>query len=240
MVQNLIISGKEYLPSAELAQHFGYTADYVSRLAREGKIAATTVDRKWFVDKDSLDEFRQLASLGKDVRSTELKKQRKVERLMHSQKEKVKNHGHVSHVHIALVESVVVFMCGVFVVLLGWTAVGSDIGFEELTVGLEKSYMHITQKVVPNTNPLGVFAEWSVATVPQRILTEEIVSENNTQELVSETVKTNIHDKSFVGFSDEVDITFDADGTGVVRPVFKNNQDGQEYQMLLAPANEGG
>ncbi|MFQ5541059.1 MAG: hypothetical protein ACE5F4_02335, partial [Candidatus Paceibacteria bacterium] len=51
------------LPAKEVAARFGYTADYVSRLAREGKIAGEKVDGVWFVDPASLAGF--IAEIGK-------------------------------------------------------------------------------------------------------------------------------------------------------------------------------
>ena len=51
------INGKKFLSALEAAKRFGYTSDYVTKLAREGKVVARKIDREWFVDSDSLLAF---------------------------------------------------------------------------------------------------------------------------------------------------------------------------------------
>ena len=43
MTNVLTINGKKYIQSNQLAREFGYTTDYIGRLAREEKILATPV-----------------------------------------------------------------------------------------------------------------------------------------------------------------------------------------------------
>ena len=165
MTQNLIVCGKEYFPSTELAHSFGYTPDYVSRLAREGKITAANINRKWFVEKKSLEEFVFQANLGKEVRSDVIKKQRKVERLLHSQSLKRKKSLESSLTHVALAQSLAVFMCVAFMGLLGWTVSSNDIKPIDLANGVKDSYGQIVATVILNSSSLEMFSRSSVATV---------------------------------------------------------------------------
>lgn len=68
------------LSSVEAAERFGYTSDYVARLARQGKIKAGRVGRQWFVDPNSLEAFRLKTQQALEKRNRALKAVRKAER----------------------------------------------------------------------------------------------------------------------------------------------------------------
>jgi hypothetical protein len=247
MTQNLTISGREYRASAEIARSFEYTPDYVSRLAREGKIVATNVNRKWFIDVVSFEEFVLSTDLQKEARSEELKKLRRVDRLLHTQEVKQHIVKDTSRVHIAVAESFAVLMCGAFVGLLGWSVSGADVTPSDLATGFENAYTQIADALTPSPNLFNTFTNWSVVAsvqepfaqqdrqpqvVPEQIINNP-VSGNSEATTVPER-STGMH------FSDEVDVRFVEDGTGVVRPVFRDMVDGKEYQMLLTPVTDGG
>ena len=65
MSKSLIINNKRYIPSAVIAREFDYTTDYVSRLAREEKVAATRIDRQWYISEESLRRFVDNAEVKK-------------------------------------------------------------------------------------------------------------------------------------------------------------------------------
>ena len=247
MTQNLVISGKEYRPSAVIAQSFGYTPDYVSRLAREGKIVATNVNRKWFINQESFKEFVRNAEVGKEERSDELKKQRKAEQLLHSLHATHAAPQDRSQSHIALAQSMAVLMCGAFVGLLGWSVTGEDITVADLSGGFENTYTQIADAIRPTQNPFSSFANWSGVAAVQESFTEEgFLQEDVTHAVVPDNPPTAPHNDDAAkqydsrNFSDEIDVRFVDDGTGVVRPIFKSEKDGQEYQVLLAPVTPGG
>ena len=70
------INGKKYLSASEAAKRFGYTSDYVSKLAREGKVNAQKIDRAWFVDGESLLAFIAEGKRREFERRDELKRDR--------------------------------------------------------------------------------------------------------------------------------------------------------------------
>lgn len=74
------LNGIIYLSSKEAGRLSGYTSDYVSRLAREGKVAATRVGTQWFVEPKSLDGFLQNAEKAKEERKNILRDERLKER----------------------------------------------------------------------------------------------------------------------------------------------------------------
>jgi hypothetical protein len=73
------IDGVTLVPIREAALRVKYSHDYVSRLAREGKIVASQVGRKWFVDPVSLKNFSAEAEVLETVRKEELRQERKRE-----------------------------------------------------------------------------------------------------------------------------------------------------------------
>ena len=67
----------QLLPVKEAAEFVPYSRDYVARLAREGKVVATQIDRQWFVDVTSLQNFFTHATIEESVRKRHLSLARK-------------------------------------------------------------------------------------------------------------------------------------------------------------------
>jgi len=80
MSSSIQFQGKNYLSSKEAGSISGYTNDYISRLAREGKIDATRVGTQWFVEPKSLDIFLQFAEKAREARKESLRALRQNER----------------------------------------------------------------------------------------------------------------------------------------------------------------
>ncbi len=71
--------GKNFQPIKEAAVAVSYSRDYVTRLAREQKIRAKHVGRKWLVDIDSLRLFAESALVEQEIRKRQLSEDRKLE-----------------------------------------------------------------------------------------------------------------------------------------------------------------
>ncbi|MBI4086951.1 helix-turn-helix domain-containing protein, partial [Candidatus Kaiserbacteria bacterium] len=71
---------QEYLPIREAGHFFGYSENYITRLAREGKIVSARVGRQWLVDPRSIREFVSGMSKQKMLRSENIRKERYAER----------------------------------------------------------------------------------------------------------------------------------------------------------------
>lgn len=56
-----------------------YSRDYVTRLARSGRVIGVQIDREWFVEKTSLVNFYEQSLIEDSVRSRRLSESRKVE-----------------------------------------------------------------------------------------------------------------------------------------------------------------
>ena len=71
------LGSAKLLPVKEAADFVPYSRDYVSRLAREGKIVAAQIDRQWFVDVISLQNFYTQSTLEESIRKRHLSSSRK-------------------------------------------------------------------------------------------------------------------------------------------------------------------
>lgn len=80
MNSTLEIDGKMLHPIKEAAQSTKYSRDYITRLAREGKVVASYIGRQWFVDLVSLQSYAENAALEQEVRKKILSQERKRER----------------------------------------------------------------------------------------------------------------------------------------------------------------
>ncbi|MCA9358193.1 hypothetical protein KC902_02945 [Candidatus Kaiserbacteria bacterium] len=80
MNSSLEIDGKVLHPIKEAARSTTYSRDYITRLAREGKVVASYIGRQWFVDLASLKSYAENAALEQEVRKKILSQERKRER----------------------------------------------------------------------------------------------------------------------------------------------------------------
>lgn len=77
MASLIQLGNVQLLPVKEAAEFVPYSRDYVARLARAGKVVATQIDRQWFVDVISLQNFFAHATLEESVRKRHLSAFRK-------------------------------------------------------------------------------------------------------------------------------------------------------------------
>jgi hypothetical protein len=80
MTDSLDINGRELQSIKHAAKQTGYSHDYVTKLAREGKIVAAQIGRNWFVDIDSLQHYSSVAQTEQLIRQRHLSEERKNER----------------------------------------------------------------------------------------------------------------------------------------------------------------
>ncbi len=74
------ITDSGYISAVEAGQQFGYTNDYVTRLAREKKVVAVRVGKQWYVDAKSLELFVAKSDQVKKEYAERLRAERKRER----------------------------------------------------------------------------------------------------------------------------------------------------------------
>lgn len=57
----------------------GYSRDYITRLAREGKIVATQVGRQWYINLESLEQYAAVSILEQTIKQKHLSQERRQE-----------------------------------------------------------------------------------------------------------------------------------------------------------------
>ena len=77
MKMSLEINGKKLLPIKHVVESVSYSRDYITRLAREGKIVATHIGRNWYVDIDSLKNYESVSKDEQVIRKRRLSEERK-------------------------------------------------------------------------------------------------------------------------------------------------------------------
>lgn len=80
MSSSLDINGKKMLSIKPASEQAGYSRDYVTKLAREGKIVASQIGRNWFVDVESLQQYAGIMATEQKFRQQQLSEERKRER----------------------------------------------------------------------------------------------------------------------------------------------------------------
>ena len=102
MTSSLEIDGKKMHSIKYAAVHIGYSPDYITRLAREEKIVAAQIGRKWFVDLESLTRYASTAAIDQKLRQQQLSEERKRERQLKDILEQKLEHRVRHHRHLAL------------------------------------------------------------------------------------------------------------------------------------------
>ncbi len=77
MASNIDINGKKLLPIKDAISLVDYSRDYITRLARERKIVATQIGRKWYVDIESLKNYYESSQAEQEIKKRQLSDQRK-------------------------------------------------------------------------------------------------------------------------------------------------------------------
>lgn len=255
MAELLEIDGKMYEPSTAIAGAFGYTADYVSKLAREGKVLAEQVGRTWYVDRNSLTDFSHQASKQKIARKETLRTERKLERVIRSE-QAVLEPVALPHVAHTFAQAVMLFMVltvsagaalvavdegvGARDIALGAAAVTHDmtsLGHGEMTsisgdtqvafLGWLKHYWWWQEtEVVELAGPVSQKTSPPTPTPVARNQAGLVLLDATTDEEVVNTVRAM--------FSDPVKVDFNTGDSGYLTPVFEERSD-ESYRFLIVP-----
>jgi hypothetical protein len=79
MSDRVVVDGVDLLPLKEVLNLVSYSRDYITKLAREKKIIATQIGRRWYVDPTSLAHYAEQSELEQQVRREQLRRERKAE-----------------------------------------------------------------------------------------------------------------------------------------------------------------
>ncbi|MBL1434553.1 DUF5011 domain-containing protein [Candidatus Wolfebacteria bacterium] len=122
---------KKFISTKEASLLIGRTSDYVSRLARQGRIPAIRIGRTWAVEKDALLAFFDLREASKEIKKESLSRERKTE-YTSVQKSKIEVKKHfTSFADRILFEGAASFVMATLIVFGGYSLVHAS-GFATL------------------------------------------------------------------------------------------------------------
>lgn len=249
MAELLEIDGVKFETSTAIAGAFGYTADYVSKLAREGKVLARQVGRTWYVERASLTEFARQTTKQKVARKEQLRVERKLERAVrvtepHAQPP-------LPTPHLAFAQAVAVFTILAVGSTTLFVAVDEGVGVTDMGQGaamVASDVASLTEGISPDSQTafLGWFTAWwpwsevaetsavakeDSAAVPRVAVDAAglVLFEEGTDEAVIDGVRKQ--------FSDPVEVSFETNDSGLIEPVFKEQSD-EAYRFLLVPVTK--
>jgi len=84
MEAHVEIGNKKLTSIREASSEVSYSRDYVTRLAREGKIIASQIGRQWYVDVQSLKNYAEVSRIEAEIRKRHLSEKRKQEQMFKS------------------------------------------------------------------------------------------------------------------------------------------------------------
>lgn len=156
MQEFVTINEKNYFPSSMLSGTFGYTQDYIGKLAREEKVLGLQIGRQWYVEKNSLLVYLQKIAIEKQIQKDALRQLRKKERLAH-ERENQKNVSTVEkkYAHlIAASQSLALVVCGLLVGGLGWVSFSEQLTTGTLAQGVSGTFEFAASHMIPSQDDL--------------------------------------------------------------------------------------
>jgi hypothetical protein len=233
------------MESVSLAsERFGYSRDYITKLARDKKILATQIGRQWFVDFASLETYTQKSALEQKVRQQELSTTRKVEREIILQNQKNVSLASPYQTRLLRQKSALAMMF-----ILGVAATYTLIHFSSMTspLGMQVASSPLIPEFKNADEVYDVAVLNNVATIDQAPLAVDFSKESvrfsslenfdNGILLLPYSAGTTTSTKPQDLFSDDVKILTDEAGQTYVARVNKQNQVVAEIPFVLVPVN---
>ncbi len=259
MSETLSLSGVEYIPATLAGKRFGYTNDYIAKLAREGQVVGTKVGHQWFVVEKSVKEFFENKTIEKNERNEATRIQRQQElaefqKKLFRAKGGVRRHREVNTragKRIAVMETLVILIIGLSLGASGYVITSPN---NQNASVVSSSYSAIERLAVAVYSFITGGNETDLVEVTS-VLTNESISFESTKSPAADSnssVGTTTHTSMVVApgevftattvdavrgsFSDDVSVSVDAKNpdTGIIIPHFRS-RDGEEYRFLLVP-----
>lgn len=239
MMSALEIDGRYLSPIKEAAVVTTYSRDYITRLAREGKIVASYIGRQWFVDVESLRGYAASVALEQEIRkrqlSEERKRQRQLREVTESQRTLHLKKADSLHTRSLIAASLVLS----FGLISGFVTYQLMSASFAVKTGVQTA--QVVKQVMPEANMMP--AQTGAAVIPSNDTSKKSASvEQRGLGGVSEGVlllpETGVVEDVSALFSDNVEVRQAADGSRVVVPVdASGNQIGNEVPFVVVPVN---
>ena len=255
MTEHVDVQRQNFVKPADAAKRVSYTPDYITRLAREGKIDAVKDGRQWLVDLDSLKLFSLEVEADKRRRQEALREERRIEKIVHafSVLDTTKEIQMPRVTSLALLEATAVMICFVLFGGLLYSVHDSKIALSNVTDSFEN-----VSGEFQNAFAFGAMSDWwdvffdpglsteiikaerltspnSIAHVDNQDVKAVPVFENGTRAIlvpIPEVVTSDLGTLLADSFSDVVAVDFVDARNGTVTPVFRE-RGGSEHQFKL-------
>lgn len=247
MSNGITINGKQFIPARKAGEFVSYGSDYISKLAREGKIEGSRVGSRWYVNLDSLLAFVETTKKEKELRAEKIRAERKLEQTVHRQ---VVVHTDARK-SLAVLQTLVIAVIGLSVGVAGFavrvpsTPVASVIESEQFSL-VDRLALFVYEFFTPHTEMVIVEHQVVVEGGDPHLEQVEQQDEMSIVGSVSEdkralfVVPPDETEEAFIAsvkeqFSDEVDVTVDESGTrGEIVPIFRERR-GETYRFVTVP-----
>lgn len=245
MMSTLEIDGRSLSSIKEAASVTTYSRDYITRLAREGKIVASNIGRQWFIDVESLKGYAESVALEQEVRKRQLSEERKRERQLRQVAESQRTL-HLKRAKTVHARSVATAMMVLGFGLISGSAAYQLFSFPSVTSTGVQTAQVAKQSVPIESNLLpaqagGATHHDDVAVTPGSVRTAsaEQHSLGNREQGVLLLPEGGSTDDVSILFSDTVEVRQSTDGSKVVVPVdAAGNQVGNEIPFVVVPVSE--
>lgn len=240
----LIIGGKEFVPALAAGKHFGYTKDYLLMLIKQGHIEGQKIGNKWYVNIPSAERHFRVAKAKREVRKKQVSQERKEElrRSHKTQKSVRKTSARRTPLALGALAVVVIAFSMSVASISGvqgqQAAVSEGTGFFESVVRavydfLMPSRTEVVTVTLPATTSVPMEESAVSAHVGTTTYTSIVVAPD---ELFTTTTIASIQDS----FSDPVTVAVDPENpnTGIITPVFKDGEQGEDYRFLMVPVTK--
>ena len=239
---------KKFVSARIAAKRVGYSQDYVSRLAREGKVASQKEGKQWMIDLDALKLFSLEQQREKRERQGELSQKRKEEQVLKNfkQYDPVVASAHRSLTLTPLLESAVVSVCLALIGVLSFNVSFYNVTGSNLVAGVHQA----------TTDVQDAFVLESALTLWNTLVTEKIVERTGEEDTSvtdiaheghivvpqitasSGVIIVRAHEGAYdaqsveEAFSDPVAVEFHSSHSGVIVPEFRERH-GERYPFVL-------
>ena len=231
MSSTVEINGKKLHSIKEAAQSSPYSRDYITRLAREGKIIASNINRQWFIAVDSLQSYAEASAFESEIRKKQLSAERKQERQLRqaTEQQKERRHARARTLHVRSV----VAACAV----LGIGLASGSATYQLLLPVSENSATQTAQLPAAENTPddnLAADSDTEAAAEAKRVSVQSL-GEVEAGVLLLPNASTTVE----ALFSDPVQVERRPDGTDVVRRVDRAGQPiGNEVPYVWVPVED--
>lgn len=237
MSEQIETNNNNFLPATVAARRAGYTPDYITRLAREGKIRAEKIGRQWYVNVDDVSNFASSAEEGRMLRGKELSVVRKIEHEQHQVRiQKQPEIWFVPGKIAALSKTFVIVAFGLSFGALNYFGAPTTQHarvFDAQVSFLESFATSFYELISPQKSQ--VVVEPDLKDFKTNLGTESSVSEQESRSYVIQLSPSERADVVAGAFSDEIDVMFDVEmpDSGIIKPSFQDNSSTTENQFTF-------